>query len=83
MLRFISAFCIEHLVRYGVHSRRDALRRQHLYSKKIKNPHQMYIYQAFQRFFNQFYRFNEALNANIRSSGNRARSINAASTCIS
>ena len=25
------SFCIEHVVRYGVHSRRDALRRQHLY----------------------------------------------------
>jgi hypothetical protein len=42
MLRSISAFAVSHIVRYGVHSRRDALRRQHLFSK-IKNPYQMYI----------------------------------------
>lgn len=38
-----SAFIVSHIVRYGVHSRRDALRRQHLLSKKVKNPYQMYI----------------------------------------
>ena len=42
MLRSISAFAVSHIVRYGVHSRRDALRRQHLLSK-VKNPYQMYI----------------------------------------
>ena len=41
------------IVRYGVHSRRDAMRRQHLYSKKLKKTHQVYIYQAFQAFFVQ------------------------------
>ena len=41
------------IVRYGVHSRRDALRRQHLYLKKIKKTHQAYIYQAFLLFFIQ------------------------------
>ena len=47
------SFCIEHLVRYGVHSRRDALRRQHLYLKKIEKTLQAFIYQAFQTFFIQ------------------------------
>jgi len=38
-----SAFSVSHIVRYGVHSRRDALERQHLFFKNIKNPYQMYI----------------------------------------
>ena len=53
---FISAF-VSHFVRYGVHSRRDALRRQHLSLKKIKKTFQMYIYQAFQLFFTQLLAF--------------------------
>jgi len=40
---FFSAFSVSHIVRYGVHSRRDALERQHLFSKKLINPYQMYI----------------------------------------
>ena len=47
MLRSISAFAVSHIVRYGVHSRRDARRRQHLYLKKIKKKLQPYIYQTF------------------------------------
>ena len=35
------------IVRYGVHSRRDAPTRQHLYSKKIKKTLQPIIYQAY------------------------------------
>ena len=50
---FILAF-VSHIMRYGVHSRRDVLRRQHLYSKKLKKPIQMYIYQAPCCFFNSF-----------------------------
>ena len=49
------SFCtVQCIVRYGVHSRRDARRRQHLSSKKIKKTLHMYIYQAFQWFFIQF-----------------------------
>jgi hypothetical protein len=44
-------------VRYGVHSRRDATRRQHLSWKKVKKTSQMYINQAFQVFFIQFLTF--------------------------
>ncbi len=35
------------IVRYGVHSRRDVVTRQHLSSKKIKKTSQVYIYQTF------------------------------------
>ena len=49
------SFCtVQRIVRYGVHSRRDARRRQHLYLKKIKKKLQPYIYQTFLIFFNQF-----------------------------
>ena len=47
MLRFISAFRISHIVRYGVHSRRDARGRQHLSLKKYEKSLQPLIYQAF------------------------------------
>ncbi len=78
------SFCtVQRIVRYGVHSRRDARLRQHLYSKKVKKTLHMYIYQAFQRFFIQFQRFNAALKSNIRSNGNFARSASAGSTNIS
>ena len=53
MLRFISAFTVSHIVRYGVHSRRDAQERQHLYLKKVKKMRQTYKYQAFLIFFIQ------------------------------
>ena len=36
------SFCIELIVRYGVHFRRDAQVRQHLYLKKVKKTHQTY-----------------------------------------
>jgi len=38
-----SAFTVSHIVRYGVHSRRDAQPRQHLELKKVKKRYQMYI----------------------------------------
>jgi len=43
MLRFISAFIVSHIVRYGVHSRLDVASRQHLVLKKMIFPYQMYI----------------------------------------
>ena len=51
------SFRIKLIAWYGVHSRRDAQRRQHLYLKKIKKSLQAYIYQAFQTFFIQILTF--------------------------
>jgi hypothetical protein len=42
------------IVRYGVHSRLDARRRQHLSSKKYQKMLQAFIYQALLIFFKHF-----------------------------
>jgi hypothetical protein len=50
MLRFISAFAVSHIVRYGVHSRRESCFGQYLKSKNMLFFTQKLIYSAFLSF---------------------------------
>ncbi len=74
---------VSYVVRYGVHSRRDSVTRQHLDLKKMKLCPQPSIYPPKALISLVFQRFRLAVKFNMRSKGSLARRASAGSTWIS
>ena len=71
---------VSYVVRYGVHSRRDSLTRQHLDLKKMKLTYQPSNYPPKALISLVFQRFRLAVKFSMRSKGSLARCASAGST---